>query len=118
LSEKKRKKQIEEEDVTEDEDDEEEEDQEEEDNDEDEDERKPKKASKKTTKDGKKTTKQKADGPRRADHKPTPEEIQVACQFLDQLLEDEDLPIPVKVPKEWMPDTSVYGKVSIMLKDM
>jgi hypothetical protein len=106
---KKRKKESDEEESTE-----EEEEEEEDDSDEEADKRKPKKSAKGTRKVGKKTSRKKADGPTRGDHKPTPEEVQVAGQFIDELLADEDLPIPVKVPKGWMPDTSVYGKVSII----
>jgi hypothetical protein len=50
--------------------------------------------------------------PKRKDHLPTPEEKQIAKKFVEDLLEDESLPIPVKVPKTWAPDPALYGLVS------
>jgi hypothetical protein len=57
------------------------------------------------------STKGRKGAPKRKDHVPTPEEIRIGQKFVDEMLEDADLAIPVKVPNDWEPDVALYGQV-------
>jgi hypothetical protein len=57
------------------------------------------------------STKGRKGAPKRKDHVPTPEEIRIGQKFVEEMLEDADLAIPVKVPKDYEPDPAVYGQV-------